>query len=265
MHATEREELILNLLRLKGFVGFQELERRVKGSAATLRRDLGRLEEQGKLVRVRGGAKRTEEESSPPSQLSGASFQENVSRNRKEKEAIGKAAAALCQPGESIIIDGGSTTFQMCAHLEPLRLHVLTNSLYIVSALLPHRATHVSMPAGALYREQNILLSPFEDDGMGRYRASKLFMGAASIGPHGLMQSDAVLVQVERRLLGRAQEMIVLVDSSKFDAPTGHTVCPLSDIDVVITDSRIAQKHLKMLKKAGVKTIVVDPDAKQIR
>ncbi|MGS9235740.1 hypothetical protein ACQWHR_26675, partial [Salmonella enterica subsp. enterica serovar Infantis] len=77
--------------------------------------------------------------------------------------------------------------------------------------------------------------SPFEDDGMGRFHATRLFMGAASVGRHGLMQADTLLVQAERRLLDRAEEIVVLVDSSKFRGPAGHLVCTLEDIDVVVT------------------------------
>jgi DeoR family ulaG and ulaABCDEF operon transcriptional repressor len=258
MHAAEREQLILDMLRQRGFVRFQEIDQRIQGSQATLRRDLDRLERDGKIERVRGGARLAGHETAGRPYLAGVPFQENIGRNRAQKEAIGRAAAQLCRPGESVIIDGGSTTLQMCHLLGPLGLHVLTNSLHIVSALLPQVGTNVSVPAGTLFREQNIILSPFADDGMERYHASKLFMGAAAIGPHGLMQTDVLLVQVERRLLDRADEVVILIDSSKFEAPTGHAVCALQDIDLLITDSGITDKHAKMLEKAGVKLIVAE-------
>jgi len=258
MHAAEREQLILDMLRQRGFVRFQEIDRRIQGSQATLRRDLDRLEKDGKIARVRGGARLVGSERSSKPNLAGVPFQENIGKNRKQKEAIGRAAAALCRPGESVIIDGGSTTLQMCHLLEPLGLHVLTNSLHIVSALLPQSGTQVSVPAGTLFREQNIILSPFEDDGMQRYHASKLFISAAAIGTHGLMQTDVLLVQVERRLLARADEVVALIDSSKFEAPTGHAVCALQDIDILITDSGISEKHVKMLEKAGVKVMLAE-------
>jgi DeoR family ulaG and ulaABCDEF operon transcriptional repressor len=258
MHAAEREQAILELLRDRDFISFSELDRRLDASQATLRRDLGRLEAVGKIVRVRGGARLTQSEGSQSDQghLHGVPFLENIALHRAEKEAIGKAAAALCVPGESIILDGGSTTLQMCPHLAPLGLQVLTNSLHIVSALLPQANTRISLPAGSVFREQNIILSPFEEDGAARYRASKMFLGAASIGRYGLMQTDVILVQAERRLLARADKTIVLVDSSKFDAPAGHAVCDLEEIDVVVTDKGLTASNAEMLAKAGVKVIV---------
>jgi DeoR family ulaG and ulaABCDEF operon transcriptional repressor len=144
----------------------------------------------------------------------------------------------------------------MCPHLAPLGLQVLTNSLHIVSALLPQPNTRISLPAGAVFREQNIVLSPYEDDGTGHYRASKMFLGAASIGRHGLMQTDVILVHAERRLLGRADKAIVLVDSGKFTAPAGHVVCDIADIDVLVTDDAINDADAQMIEKTGIKLVV---------
>src|SRR5262249_6537108 len=227
MHSAERERLILEYLERQGFVSFAELERRVEASPAALRRDLERLTSAGLIPRVRGGAKRADGVKVPDSfgerpGLAGVPFHENIHRNRPQKEAIGRAAAKLCTAGEAIMIDGGSTTLQMCQHLADLNMQVFTNSLHIVNALLMQAGTRVLVPAGQVFREQNIILSAAGDDGMPRFHAPKLFMGAASLGPAGLMQADIILVVAERRLMDRADEIIVLVDSSKFDGPSGH-------------------------------------------
>lgn len=262
MHAAERENLILQLLRERGFIGFQELDARMDASPATLRRDLDRLAGAGRIERVRGGARlagaAAKAEAAEEARLTGVPFHDNIGRHRPEKEAIGRAAAKLCQPGEAVIIDGGSTTLQMCAHLENLGLQVLTNSLHIVSALLPQSNTQISIPGGALFREQNIVLSAFEEDGTSRYHASKMFLGAAAVGRHGVMQSDVLLIQAERRLLGRADELILLVDSSKFAASAPHVLCALAEISTVVTDHRVTDAAAQDVERAGV-TLVVAP------
>lgn len=259
MHANEREDIILGLIAAKGFVSFRELEATLDGSPATIRRDLERLAGAGKLLRLRGGAKGVGETETgglaPNLHLAGVPFHENIGLNRAAKEAIGKAAAVLCQPGEGVMIDGGSTTLQMCPHLAGLNLQVLTNSLHIVSALINQAGTRVLVPSGAVFPEQSIILSVFGEDGMPRFHAPKLFMGAASIGPQGLMQADIVLVAAERRLIDRADEIIVLADSSKFDAPSGNVVCGLEEIDTVITDAALGSEERKMLLAAGIKVI----------
>jgi DeoR family transcriptional regulator, ulaG and ulaABCDEF operon transcriptional repressor len=253
LHASEREEAIVKLLNERGFVSFQDLDRAFSASAASLRRDLGRLQKNGTVVRVHGGARLA---AGKAPTLAGVPFQVNAGKNAAAKMAIGRAAAKLCAPGEAVIIDGGSTTLQMCSHIDGLDLQVLTNSLHIVEALLEQPRTKVSMPAGTLFREQNIFLSPYDDDGISGFQASKLFLGAATVGKAGAMQSDTLLIQAERRFLKRAEKVILMVDSSKFRAPTGHVMCSLDEIDTVITDDGIIDAHAKMLERAGVTLLI---------
>lgn len=259
MHASERERAILDLLAQRGFIAFRELEKQFDASPATLRRDLEKLAGEGLVIRVHGGARLAQER--PHGGLSGVPFHENIGRNRAEKEAIGKAAAALCAPGQGVMIDGGSTTLQMCPHLDGLNLQVLTNSLHIVSALLPQAGTRVLVPGGAVFREQNIILSASGDELMPRFHAPRLFMGAASVGPQGVMQADIVLVAAERRLIERAEELILLVDSSKFSGPSGNVVCGLEDVDVVVTDPGVHPDALDMLERADVRVVTAAPPA----
>jgi DeoR family transcriptional regulator, ulaG and ulaABCDEF operon transcriptional repressor len=255
MHAQERERTILSMIEKRGFVTFRELDKRSIASPATVRRDLERLAVAGRIVRIHGGAKMPD---AVTSGLTGVPFHDNIKKHPADKAAIGKAAAALCVPGESIIIDGGSTTLQMCPHLEGLELQVITNSLHIVSALLPQQKTRVYIPAGALFREQNIILSPFEDDGSRHYQASKMFIGAAAVRSDGPMQTDLILLRAERRLMARASHVVLMVDSSKFRSASGQVLCELELIGTLVTDSGILEKDARMVKRAGTKLIVAE-------
>jgi DeoR family ulaG and ulaABCDEF operon transcriptional repressor len=262
MHASEREAAILDLVTARGFISFRVLETHLAASPATIRRDLERLANAGRLSRVRGGVRAIRANGAPDdaaARLSGVPFHENIGRNRAQKEAIGKAAAALCQPGEGVMIDGGSTTLQMCPHLAGLGLQVLTNSLHIVSALLNQAGTRILVPSGAVFPEQNIILSVFGDDGMPQFHAPKLFMGAAALGPRGLMQADIVLVAAERRLIERADQIIVLVDASKFEGPSGNVVCALEEIDTIISDDRLPDAAAQMIERAGISLLIAAP------
>jgi DeoR family transcriptional regulator, ulaG and ulaABCDEF operon transcriptional repressor len=262
MHATEREAQILEALKPSGFVTYRALEAMLDASPATIRRDLTRLEELGRIVRVHGGAKSTDEDRSDNAmRLTGTPFDQSITLNLAAKRVIGKAAAALCDPGEGVMIDGGTTTLQMCPHLAGLDLQVLTNSLHIVTALLPQPGTKILLPSGAVFREQNIILAPAGEESMPRFHAPKLFMGAAAVGPQGVMQADVILVAAERRLIDRAEEVILLVDSSKFQQQSGTIVCGLDEVDVVITDSAISQEALRNMQSFGIRTIVVHLDS----
>jgi DeoR family ulaG and ulaABCDEF operon transcriptional repressor len=261
MHATERERVIFDLLGRRGFIALRDLEQQLDASPATLRRDLERLAGEGRIQRVRGGARAADSRADGAPTfpgLTGAPFHENIARNRIQKKAIGRAAAKLCAIGEAVMIDGGSTTLQMCEHLDGLNLQVLTNSLHIVSALLQQPGTRILVPAGTVFREQNIILSLAGEDGMPKFHAPKLFMGAASVGPQGVMQADVILIAAEQQLIERAEQVILLVDSSKFTAPSGNLVCALSEIDVVVTDDGVTAAQADMIKSAGVKLVVAE-------
>jgi len=257
MHPKERARMILHHLTTEGFVSLDQLSDKLAISSSTVRRDLERLREAGKLSRVRGGARLAEKKQECEPLLRGIPFHENIDRHRREKEAIGKAAAALCRAGDAVIIDGGSTTLQMCPYIEPLGLQVLTNSLHIVSALLQQPNTGVSIFGGVVFREQNIVLNPFEDDMPRSFRASRLFMGCAAITHFGLVQGDIILAQAERKLLAMADELVVLADSSKFANLGGHAVCSLSKVSTLITDSNISDASEKMIRGAGISLIKV--------
>lgn len=259
MHAAQREDQILEAMKASGFIAYRDLESLLDASPATIRRDLSRLEGQGLIVRVHGGARLAgEDRADGVLRLSGTPFDQSITQNLAAKQAIGRAAAALCDPGEGVMIDGGSTTLQMCPHLAGLDLQVLTNSLHIVNALLPQTGTKILLPSGAVFREQNIILAPAGEESMPRFHAPKLFMGAAAVGPQGVMQADVVLVAAERRLIDRAEVVILLVDSSKFASSSGTIVCELDEVDVVITDVGVTAEMRGMIERAGVKLIIAD-------
>ncbi|MCP1470296.1 DeoR family ulaG and ulaABCDEF operon transcriptional repressor [Sphingobium sp. OAS761] len=265
MHAAERHGLIMEALSHNGFITYRDLEAQLDASPATIRRDLARLEEEGRIVRVHGGARLDNmpvaPQPEPPAQLAGVPFEQAIGHNLAQKRAIGRAAAALCEPGEGVMIDGGTTTLQMCANLDGLNLQVLTNSLHIVNALLPQAGTRILTPSGTVFREQNIILAPAGEDSMPRFHAPKLFMGAAAVGPQGIMQQDVILVAAERRLIDRAERLILLVDSSKFMSSSGAIVCHLEEVDILITDEGISAQAEAMVRQAGVHLIIARDEA----
>ena len=264
MHAAEREQTILRLLQEKdGFVSFRELQKQLDASPATLRRDLNRLAGGGYLQRVRGGAKWPGKDIRAwrpgGEHLAGTPFSENLNKMPNEKQAIGRAAAQLCRDGTSVMIDGGTTTLQMCRFLAGRKLQVFTNSLHIVQELLPQAGTRILLPGGSVFREQDIILSAVGDETMPRFHAPQFFMGASSIGVRGIMQPDVILVAAERRLIDHADELIVLVDHTKFHGPSGNLVCGLDEVDVVITDAGVDDRDVDMLRAEGIRVVIAPP------
>jgi DeoR family transcriptional regulator, ulaG and ulaABCDEF operon transcriptional repressor len=238
MHETERHRVILAAVESRPMATVADLVELTGTSEATIRRDIAALHVQGKLRRLRGGA----EAVNPPSQpgLGPARFPSTRRINTPLKRAIAKAAVALCEDGEPIIINGGTTTFQMVYFLVSRRLQVFTNSFPIAEHLLHHSKNTVMVPGGTIYREQNIILSPFDNDVSRNFYARKMFMGAQGVGPHGIMEADPLLIQAEQKLISQADELIVLVDSSKFRTRSSLILCPLERVHTVVTDAASA-------------------------
>ena len=259
MHEKERHRVILSAVQGKLVVTVPEMVELTGASEATIRRDISALHDQKRLRRVRGGA----EANTPPQivALSGRPFSVNETLNAPRKRAIAREAVALCKDGEPIIINGGTTTFQMVHFLTGRRMPIFTNSFPIAEHLLKHSRNTVMLSGGTIYREQNIILSPFENDVTRNFYARRMFMGAQGLGPLGLMESDPLLIQAEQKLIDQADELVVLVDYSKFQQRSSLILCPLTRITTVITDDGIEEKDAKMLENAGVGLIVARNDA----
>ncbi len=254
MHESERHRIILSAIEDRPVATVADLVTLTDSSEATIRRDIATLHVQKKLRRVRGGA-----ESISPTQYVGINarpFSVNEGIRIAQKRAIAKSAVGMCLDGEAIIINGGTTTFQMVHPLSSKRLQVFTNSFPIAEHLLKHSKNTVLLPAGAIYREQNIILSPFDEDGSSHFYARRMFMGCRGLGPLGLMEGDPLLVQAEQKLIGQAEELVVLADSTKFAARSSLLLCALSRIHTVITDDGITDRDAAMLESADVKLIV---------
>ncbi len=256
MHERERHRVILSAVQSRPVATVAELVELTETSEATIRRDIAALHVQGKLRRVRGGA----EALTPPTQagLIGRPFSVNETININLKRAIAKAAVEMCADGDSIIINGGTTTYQMVFHLAHRRCQVFTNSFPIASHLLAHSRNSVIVPGGTIYREQNIILSPFESDVTKHFYARRMFMGAQGIGAHGVTEADPLLIQAENKLLSQTDELVVLADSSKFKQRSSLILCRLERVHSVITDRGLRDEDRQMLEDKGVNVIVAE-------
>lgn len=254
MHERERHRIILSAVQARPVATVQEFSELTGASEATIRRDIAQLHLQKKLKKVRGGA---EAISAAPFGVSlGPSFDTSQLKRSAEKRAIAAEATKLCTEGDAVIINGGTTTFQMVHKLVGLRLQVLTNSFPIAAHLVKHSKCTVLMPAGAIFREQGLILSPFIDDGIAHFRARRMFMGAQGVSAYGIAEADPLLIQSEQRLMRQADELVLMVDSSKFAGRSSLLVAPLDRAHVIITDDGLSDADAAMIEAAGVRLIV---------
>lgn len=259
MHEKERHRIILSAVQERPVATVSDLCALTGASEATVRRDIAALHVQKKLRRVHGGAEALHPNQFPG--LAGRPFTVNQTVRIAQKQAIARAAVDLCEEGEPIIINGGTTTFQMVHPLASRRLQVFTNSFAIAEHLLKHSKNTLLMSGGVVYREQNIVLSPFENDVTRNFYARRMFMGAQGVGPLGIMEADPLLIQAEQKLIGQADELVVLVDSTKFRKRSSLVLCPLERVHTMITDDEITDQAASMVEAAGVNLIVATPAA----
>jgi DeoR family ulaG and ulaABCDEF operon transcriptional repressor len=251
----ERHHLILKIVAERSFASVGDLVELLSASEATIRRDINSLAERGEIKRIRGGA-----ESLKPrhqAHLVGVPFAMNQAINVPQKRAIARAAAALISPGESIIINGGTTTFALVEFLSDQELDILTNSFPIAAQLLATSGNRITLPGGTIFREQNVVLSPYENDSIENFLGDKLFTSCYGVNRFGIMEADPLIVQAQRKLLKRSEKVVVMADSTKLKRKSSMVVAALKDITTLITDSGASAEELELFKSAGVEVIVV--------
>ena len=256
MLEAERQRIIARLVQERSVVGVADLVEILGASEATVRRDINSMAERGALRRIRGGA-----QSLTPrheSHLAGMPFEFSLGINVAEKRAIARAAVDLIEDGESIIINGGTTTYAMVEFLADRTLDVLTNSMPIVTKLLATSRNRVLLPGGTVYPEQNIILSPYENDGIEHFWGKKLFTGCYGLNRFGMMETDPLIVQAQAKLLKRADELVVMADSRKLRQRSPMIAATLERISTLITDDRATDEELETFRKAGIDVVTVN-------
>ncbi|UPW18814.1 DeoR/GlpR family DNA-binding transcription regulator [Agarivorans sp. TSD2052] len=253
MIERERHRKILLELESSSVATIAQLVSLIGCSEATIRRDVLELSSVGKLKRIRGGVEVIQ--TSHSHSLVSSPFLLNQSIHTAEKQAIAKRAAEMCEDGESIIIGGGSTAFYMAQYFENKVLNVMTNSFVVAEYLHHNSRCNVTLPSGKLYKEQNLVLSSYPEDGVSNFFAAKVFFGAQGVSPLGALETDSLIIQGTTRLLRQATSKILLADSSKFEQFSNMIICPLADIDYCISDQQLKSSNKQMLSASDVTLI----------
>ncbi len=260
MLEKQRHQLFLHLLDERQFVSVPEMAELLNSSEATIRRDIIKLSEQNLLQKIRGGAQALDgqgRKASRPS-LKGSPFLLDKEKHAGVKRLIAQKAVALCEDGESIIINAGSSTYMMSEFLVGRKMKILTNSFYLAHDLAVNSDNQITLPGGELYRKQGIILSSFENDTIQYYHATKMFMGTPGIGDYGVMESDPLLIRTEQKLRKQAEKLVILADSSKIGARSNFIFSPLQEINTLITDKNADDKAIALFEREGIEVIIVD-------
>jgi len=261
---AERHRVILKLTGERSVLSVTDLVEILGASEATVRRDINALAETGQLRRIRGGAEALQPRHE--AHLVGVPFQLNEAMGAAEKRAIARAAVARISDGDSIVINGGTTTYALAEFLSDRQLDILTNSIPLMIRLLPSR-NRIVMTGGTVFREQNIVLSPYDHDVSDQFWGEKLFISCFGLNRFGLMEADPLIVQAQQKLLRRAETLIVLADSRKFRQRSSMIVAPLERISTLITDTGASEEDLEPFRRHDIEVIrapVLDEDRESV-
>ncbi|MGQ9493457.1 MAG: DeoR/GlpR family DNA-binding transcription regulator [Anaerolineae bacterium] len=254
MLAEERRAILLQKLRENGYIEVAEVAGPLEVSPATIRRDLTHLERGGQLIRTRGGAVL-----GMPSTALEPPYELKRQRNIEQKHRIAAAAAEMVRDGETIILDAGSTTYELALLLMRRRnLTVVTNDLQIAAKLAANPNIALVCTGGIARANVYTLLGPQVEAFLRNLRVNKTFLGADAIHEDGAI-GNVVLeeVAVKQAMVHAGEQVIVLADSSKFGVIGFAKVCDLAEVDILITDTGVPDHILSMLKAWPVQVKLV--------
>ncbi|MER7128527.1 DeoR/GlpR family DNA-binding transcription regulator [Streptosporangium saharense] len=252
MEGSNRLLDIISWLRTAERVTVGELAERTGCSEMTIRRDLDHLAEQGVLRRVRGGAVslmlRGE---APPFAV----------REREAVDAKRRIAAkidALVADGESVVLDSGTTALHVARALAGRRITVMALDLHALNALSGAADVKLLVPGGQVLTRTSSFVGHLTEMSLRALRVDTVILGVCGLSArHGLTAHDLAEVPVKQAAIAAAQRKIAVCDASKFGMTGLGHVCPIGELDAVVTDSGAPPEELSRIEAAGVQVILV--------
>jgi DeoR family fructose operon transcriptional repressor len=245
-----RRSRLLELVRQRGFATLPDLADELHVSESTIRRDLDVLEENGSAKRTFGGAFYT----GPSPQL--PHFDRRQAAQLEQKRQIALAAATLIEEGDTILLDGGSTTYELARLLVERALQVVTNSLPVANLFTASDRSDLVLIGGYVHTRTGVSLGPYANAMVANLNVRRAVLSVSGITHKGYYNSNLLLVETEQAMMAAADEVIVVADSSKFGHASLALLCGLSDVDVLVVDRAVTDEWRERLAAAGVRVIV---------
>jgi len=250
MLVEQRRDRLLEMIRVQRFASLPELAEQLAVSESTVRRDLDQFEQQGVARRIHGGVLYTGVSPKLPH------FDAQQPAEWEKKRAIAAAAARLIDDGDTILMDGGSTTYELARLLVGRPLHVVTTSLPVANLFASDANSDLVLIGGNICPRSGVARGPYANRMLSMVRVRKTIFSVAGICDEGFFNNDLLLVETERAMMQAAAEVIVVADSTKFGHSSLTHLCPLDAVQHLVVDDGIADAWREKIAAAGVDVVV---------
>src|SRR5438067_2954658 len=247
----ERQQQIEHLIKERRQVRVVELSKHFGVSEPTIRRDLQKLEEMGRVRRAHGGAIAAEQ-ATPELPI-----MQRIVECAEEKRRIGQAAAQLVQDGETIFLGSGTTTLEVARHLDGKKnVTVITNALTIANQLAGNANVTLVITGGVLRHSELSMIGHIVEQTLKELRADKVIISMRAIDiEEGLTNADLLETMTDRVILQFAREVIVVADHTKFGKIAAGIVGPITAVQTIVTDDRTPMETIEQLRTLGITVI----------
>jgi len=254
MFAEQRKTAIIELINSNSSVSLNELMDTFEVSETTIRRDLTELENEGELTRTHGGAIASTKSTFEPN------YTEKENENFAEKESIASVVASMVKPGETILLDAGTTTVQIARALSSKRITLITNSAIIASNFIASNTEMEIHSTGGLFRAHtNSFVGAAAENYLRQIRPDKAFIATNGISlDSGATTAHLLEASIKKTMIAVAKQVFLVADHSKFGKEYFSVIERADAFDGIISDKWISQQVVEQFKDKGIPIIKVN-------
>ncbi|MFH8573749.1 DeoR/GlpR family DNA-binding transcription regulator [Streptomyces sp. NPDC017993] len=253
--STERRDRIVRLATTTGLASVEELSQLFGVTPSTIRRDLARLHSDGRLARTYGGAIAL---TAHPE----ASLRQRTGEAFEAKQAIARWAAAQVRPGETLLLDAGSTVGALAHELRGAQdLTVATTGLTALQELADVETVHIECLGGTLRPLSQGFVGPLTEAALERMTYDRVFLGADGVSPeHGICEADLRQTRLKELMARRSEVVYVLAHAAKLGRRPFHAWATLPEGWTLVTDGSADPDLVRELRRRGITVVLAEPD-----
>ncbi|WP_027955221.1 DeoR/GlpR family DNA-binding transcription regulator [Halobacillus kuroshimensis] len=255
MMVAERRQQIVDIVNEKNSVRVTELSQIFSVTEETIRRDLEKLESDGRIARSHGGAVKAPQHKA----LNEIPYFEREIINVKEKKEIAEEAVKQVDPGDKILLDASSTAWYMAKSLSDIPITVLTNSIKVAIELSNKKQITVISTGGQLLQKSLSYVGPLAESSLNSYHVEKAFISCKGFDlEHGMSESNELQSIIKNKMMDIADLVYIMVDHNKFGLRAFSQINNKEKVDCVITDRETNESMTEALRKNGIRVIKVE-------